>query len=84
MPDQPGRVRAATASPGALRGAFVAAVRAHEHIHARQYEALGVLLFPAYALASLVAPAHGRCPYAGNAFEVQACRRSGNARGPDA
>lgn len=68
----------------ALGGRELAALRAHEHIHVRQYEALGVLFFPAYAMASLVALARGRCPYAGNAFEVQACRRSGNASGPDA
>lgn len=68
----------------ALGGRELAALRAHEHIHVRQYEALGVLFFPAYAMASLVALVRGRCPYAGNAFEVQACRQSGNASGPDA
>jgi len=63
----------------ALSGRQLAALRAHEHVHVRQYEALGPLFFPAYAAASLVALVRGRCPYAGNAFEVHACRQSGYA-----
>lgn len=59
-------------------------LRAHEHVHVRQYEVLGPLFFAAYALASLVALARGRSAYAGNAFEVQACRKSGSAGRPDA
>ena len=63
----------------ALSGRQLAALRAHEHVHVRQYEALGPLFFPAYAAASLVALVRGRGPYAGNAFEVHACRQSGYA-----
>ena len=68
----------------ALSGRQLAVLRTHEHVHVRQYEALGALFFPAYALASLVALARGRSAYAGNAFEVQACRKSGSARVPGA
>jgi len=68
----------------ALSGRQLAALRAHEHVHVRQYEALGPLFFPAYAAASLVALVRGRCPYAGNAFEVQACRKSASTGVPEA
>jgi hypothetical protein len=67
----------------ALSGRQLAVLRAHEHVHVRQYEVLGALFFPAYALASLVALARGRSAYAGNAFEVQACRKCGSAGVPD-
>jgi hypothetical protein len=66
----------------ALSGRHLTALRAHEHVHVRQYEILGPLFFPAYAAASLVALVRGRCPYAGNAFEVHACRQSGGADVP--
>ena len=67
----------------ALSGRQLAVLRAHEHVHVRQYEVLGALFFPAYALASLVALARRRSAYAGNAFEVQACRKCGSAGVPD-
>ena len=47
-------------------------LRAHEHVHVRQYERLGVFFFVAYPLASLVARARGRCAYRGNRYEVEA------------
>jgi len=68
----------------ALSGRQLATLRAHEHVHVRQYAALGPWFFPAYAAASLVALVRGRCPYAGNAFEVQACQQSGSAGVPEA
>lgn len=52
--------------------AELARLRAHELVHVRQYERLGVLFFVAYPLASLVAWLSGRCPYRGNRYEVQA------------
>ena len=68
----------------ALSGRQLATLRAHEHVHVRHYAALGPLFFPAYAAASLVALVRGRCPYAGNAFEVHACQQSGSAGVPEA
>ena len=68
----------------AQSGRQLALLRAHEHVHVRQYELLGPLFFAAYALASLVALARGRSAYAGNAFEVQACRKSRSVGRPDA
>ncbi len=58
----------------------LARLRAHELVHVRQYERLGVLFFAAYPLASLVAWARGGCPYLGNRFEVEAyaTNRSGS------
>lgn len=61
----------------ATSGCELDALRAHEHVHVRQYEVLGLLFFPAYAAASLVALLRGRDPYTDNAFErhaVGACR----------
>ncbi|MBI5170054.1 MAG: hypothetical protein HZA61_11240 [Candidatus Eisenbacteria bacterium] len=52
-------------------------MREHEHVHVRQYERWGVLLPPAYALASLWQLARGRAPYAHNPFEREARERSG-------
>lgn len=63
-------------SPGEL-----ARLRAHEHVHVRQYEALGPLFLLAYPLASLVAAASGLPAYRGNWFEVQA-RRAGRPHSP--
>lgn len=53
------------------------AMREHEHVHVRQYERWGVVLLPAYALASLWSLARGRAPYAHNRFEREARERSG-------
>lgn len=47
-------------------------VRAHERIHVRQYERLGVFFLLAYPLASVLAGLRGECPYRGNRFEVEA------------
>jgi hypothetical protein len=49
-------------------------LRAHEHVHVRQYELLGPLFLVAYPLASVVAAVRGLPPYRGNWFEVQARR----------
>jgi len=51
--------------------------RAHERVHVRQYERWGALFLPLYLGASLLALARGRSVYAGNAFERQAARQSG-------
>jgi len=67
----------------AASGGELDALRAHEHVHVRQYEVLGLLFFPAYAAASLVALLRGRDPYTDNAFERHAfgacrdCARNG-------
>jgi hypothetical protein len=48
------------------------AVRAHEHVHVRQYECFGALFFPLYLGSSLVQLARGRDPYRDNHFEREA------------
>lgn len=48
------------------------AVRAHEHVHVRQYERWGWFFVPAYLLASGWQWWHGRDPYRDNPFEQQA------------
>jgi hypothetical protein len=50
----------------------LAVLRAHEQVHVRQYERLGLLFFIAYPAASLVALLRGQCPYRGNRFEQEA------------
>lgn len=50
----------------------LAAVRAHEQVHVRQYERWGPLFVPAYLLSSLVQLALGRRPYLDNRFEREA------------
>jgi len=50
----------------------LAALRAHEHVHVRQYEHWGIFFLPAYALSSLWEVSHGRCGYRNNFFERQA------------
>jgi hypothetical protein len=47
-------------------------VRAHEHVHVRQYERCGALFFPLYAGSSLVQFVRGRDPYRDNRFEREA------------
>lgn len=54
------------------------ALRSHEMVHVHQYELLGPLFLPAYALASLKAALSGGHYYRDNAFEVEA-RRIGRA-----
>ena len=49
-----------------------AAVRAHEHVHVRQYERLGALFFPLYVGSSVVQWLRGRDPYFDNRFEREA------------
>jgi hypothetical protein len=46
--------------------------RVHEHVHVRQFERWGVLLFPLYLAASAVLYARGRDPYLDNPFEREA------------
>jgi hypothetical protein len=66
-----------------LDHATLAAVRAHEQVHVRQYERWGPLFVPAYLLSSLVELLRGRRPYRDNYFEreaygkvtVESCRR---------
>lgn len=61
--------------------AQLAACRAHERAHVRQYERWGVLFFPLYAASSLWQLARGRDWYRDNRFEVQAraaCQPSGS------
>ena len=48
------------------------ALRAHEHVHVRQYERWGIFFLPAYALSSLWELSHGRNGYRNNYFERQA------------
>lgn len=52
--------------------AALAALRAHERVHVRQYERLGPLFLIAYPASSLLALSRGRCPYRGNRFEREA------------
>jgi hypothetical protein len=52
--------------------AALAAARAHEQVHVRQYERWGVFFVPAYLLSSLVQLALGRRPYRDNRFEREA------------
>lgn len=52
----------------------LAETRAHERVHVRQYERWGVLFLPLYLLSSALALLRGRSVYAGNTFELQACR----------
>lgn len=49
----------------------------HELVHVGQYERWGVLLWPAYALASLWAKLRGGDAYRDNHFEKQAREASG-------
>jgi len=59
--------------------------RAHEREHVRQYERWGVLMLPAYAVASAVAAGRGRHYYRDNRFERGAVRAASRAArsGPD-
>jgi hypothetical protein len=60
--------------------AALAATRAHERVHVRQYERWGPFFLPAYALSSLLAAALGGHPYHDNWFEREAARA---AAGPE-
>ncbi len=59
--------------------AALAAARAHEQVHVRQYERWGPLFIPAYLLSSLVQLVRGRRPYLDNRFEREARSRAGRA-----
>ncbi|HSV82331.1 MAG TPA: signal peptide prediction [Ramlibacter sp.] len=50
----------------------LAQLRAHEHVHVRQYERWGPLFLPAYLGSSLLQLLRGRNPYRENHFERQA------------
>jgi len=50
----------------------LAAVRAHERVHVRQYERWGPLFLPLYLASSVVQLARGRDPYRDNRFEREA------------
>ena len=52
--------------------AVLAAVRAHEQVHVRQYERWGPLFLPLYVASSAVQLACGRDPYRDNRFEREA------------
>lgn len=52
--------------------AALAASRAHEQVHVRQYERWGIFFVPAYLGSSLVQLAMGRRPYRDNRFEREA------------
>ena len=52
--------------------ATLAAVRAHEHVHVRQYERWGPLFLPLYLGSCVVQLASRRDPYWDNAFEREA------------
>lgn len=55
----------------------LAALRAHEQVHVRQYERWGPLFFLAYPAASLWQWLRGGRPYRDNCFEVEARVQSG-------
>ena len=52
--------------------ALLAAVRAHEEVHVRQYERWGPLFLPLYVASSALALACGGDPYRDNCFEREA------------
>lgn len=55
-----------------LNHPLLALVRAHEHVHVRQYERWGALLIPLYLCSSIIQLLKGRDPYLNNRFERQA------------
>jgi hypothetical protein len=59
--------------------AALAAARAHEQVHVRQYERWGPLFIPAYLLSSFVQLVRGRRPYLDNRFEREAYSQAGQA-----
>jgi hypothetical protein len=52
-------------------------VRAHEHVHIKQYERWGPLFLPAYVASSAWQLIRGRDAYLDNLFERDARRRAG-------
>ena len=59
----------------------LAHLRAHEHVHVRQYERWGALFFAAYAVASGIEVLRGRNPYWWNRFEREARAKAGQRSG---
>ena len=59
--------------------ATLAACRAHEQVHVRQYERWGPLFVPAYLLSSMAQLLRGRRPYLDNSFEREAYSTAGAA-----
>ncbi len=55
-----------------VSGAELDRVRAHEHVHVRQYERWGPFFLPAYGVSSLWQLSRGREGYRANGFERQA------------
>jgi hypothetical protein len=55
--------------------------RRHERVHVAQYERWGVVFFPAYLVASLLAWVRSGHGYRDNWFEIEARRLSGDVRG---
>ena len=64
--------------------ATLARLRAHEHVHVRQYERWGALFFPLYIGSSAVQWLRGRDPYRDNRFEREAFARIGADAGAPA
>lgn len=62
--------------------ATLAAVRAHEQVHVRQYERWGPFFAPAYLLSSLAQLLRGRRPYLDNRFECEARAKAPCAGSP--
>ena len=60
--------------------AALAAARAHEHVHVRQYETWGPFFLFAYAGSSLWQLLRGRRMYRDNFFERQACAADSQSR----
>jgi hypothetical protein len=58
----------------ACDGPTLEALRRHERVHVRQYEAWGLLFVPAYLLASAWVWCRGGRAHADNPFERAACR----------
>ena len=58
----------------------LAATRAHEREHVRQYERWGMALLPAYLIAGLWVWLRGGHPYRDNAFEVAARKAEASSR----
>jgi hypothetical protein len=65
----------------AITAEELGAMRAHEHVHVRQYDAWGPLFFIAYPASSAWQWLCGRRPYWDNRFEVEARRVSGERQG---
>lgn len=63
-----------------VSSAALAATRAHERVHVRQFERWGLLLLVLYPLAGLLAWLRGGHPYRDNWFEREARAAEGDVR----